>query len=149
MWRSQQNNSSSDANAPYKYTNKCQQPLRLQVRSEANLRPVIQGHAGPHKSQSGISCNKNSSWAQGGKDNCKNWPPTSVIIQSGIAKLTIAKISAAMNSVPDIRVSLSMTAVKFTRKTKKTFMGMLLVKTLVTVDTDRSHAKHQLDNKNH
>lgn len=34
-------------------------------------------------------------------------PPTSVIIQSGIARLTIAKTSAAMKSVPDITVSLS------------------------------------------
>jgi hypothetical protein len=35
-------------------------------------------------------------------------PPTSVIIQSGIARLTIAKTSAAMNKVPDINVNLSM-----------------------------------------
>lgn len=36
-----------------------------------------------------------------------NKPPTSVIIQSGIAKLTIANISAAINNVPEIIVSLS------------------------------------------
>lgn len=34
-------------------------------------------------------------------------PPTSVIIQSGIARLTIAKTSAAMNKVPEITVNLS------------------------------------------
>lgn len=34
-------------------------------------------------------------------------PPTSVIIQSGIARLTMAKTSAARNSVPDITVNLS------------------------------------------
>lgn len=41
-------------------------------------------------------------------------PPTSVIIQSGIARLTIAKTSAAMNNVPDITVSLSIAAIKKT-----------------------------------
>lgn len=34
-------------------------------------------------------------------------PPTSVIIQSGIAKLTMANTSAAMKSVPEIKVNLS------------------------------------------
>lgn len=38
-------------------------------------------------------------------------PPTSVIIQSGIARLTIAKTSAAMNNVPDMTVSLSIAAI--------------------------------------
>lgn len=37
----------------------------------------------------------------------KYLPPTSVVIQSGIAKLTIAKTSAAINNVPDINVNLS------------------------------------------
>lgn len=34
-------------------------------------------------------------------------PPTSVIIQSGMARLTIANISAAKNNVPEIKVNLS------------------------------------------
>lgn len=33
------------------------------------------------------------------------------MIQSGIAKLTIAKMSAAINSVPDINVNLSIIAI--------------------------------------
>lgn len=40
-------------------------------------------------------------------------PPTSVMIQSGIAKLTIAKIFAAINKVPDINVNLSISQVGF------------------------------------
>lgn len=49
-------------------------------------------------------------WIETGKNTHDYLPPTSVIIQSGIARLTIAKTSAAMNNVPDITVSLSIAA---------------------------------------
>lgn len=52
---SEQDDGSGDADATHKYADECYEPFWLQFRSEANLRPIVQGHAGPHQSQTSFS----------------------------------------------------------------------------------------------
>lgn len=91
------------------------QPTKIQTRANNHsgcksgvkqtcglLYNVIQVHINPRRvSPKQTSCRKQE------PNIHKYIPPTSVIIQSGIAKLTIAKTSAAIKSVPEIKVNLS------------------------------------------
>lgn len=45
-----------DQDAAHKYADQRDQPVRFQIRLVTHLRPVIQGHARPHKAESRIAC---------------------------------------------------------------------------------------------
>jgi len=47
----QQNDGRGHTNAADENADECNEPLDLQVWSEANLRPIVQGHASPHKTK--------------------------------------------------------------------------------------------------
>lgn len=57
MRRHKQDDSSCDANAANKNTDQSQEPLWLQVRGEAVLRPVVQSHTSPHQAKACVTWN--------------------------------------------------------------------------------------------